>query len=245
MTVPASELLKSNKLGSFDALWELNTPWFEEPNYRRGGWSGVVKYRLNSTSGDVHVFIKRQENHLTRTWKHILTGIPTFEKEYDNIQRLRNADIPTLEPLFFGKSGQKAILVTKSLEHYQSLETLTLSSLPLRKKRQLINAVAGVISRLHKHHFQHNCLYAKHIFIKPTDDDWDVRLIDLEKMKRRLSRTQAAVRDLSTLSRHVDAGWTTTDRMRFMLAYMGEPTLSANAKKRWRQVAHAMAGKRR
>ena len=35
------QLAHSNGLDSFDAIWTLDIGWFEEPNQRRGGWSGV------------------------------------------------------------------------------------------------------------------------------------------------------------------------------------------------------------
>ena len=60
--------LKQNSLGYFSALWQLQADWFEEPNIRRGGWSGVVKIPLrNGKYESSYIFIKRQENHLSRT----------------------------------------------------------------------------------------------------------------------------------------------------------------------------------
>lgn len=233
------------QLKSFDQFWNLKATWFEPPNHRRGGWSGVVKYQLNLAEGDIPVFIKRQENHLTRTWRHCLRGIPTFEKEYRNIQKLRKLNIPTLEAVYFAKSGKKAILITKALEDFQSLEHLNTDALSRAQKNALINTVAQVIQKLHQHRLQHNCLYAKHIFVSQTAQSWQVRLIDLEKMKRRLSRKQALIRDLSTLSRHVPVVWSVSDRLRFLLAYTGEKRLTSEVRALWHQLAADMAGKRR
>lgn len=238
-------LIQAGDKISFENIWQLDAPWFEAPNQRRGGWSGVVKTVLELNGENTDVFIKRQENHFTRTWQHCLRGIPTFQKEFSNIQRLRKLDVPTLEAIYFAKSGKKAILITKALEGFESLEELNASALPRAQKNALINHIAGVIHKLHQHRFQHNCLYAKHIFVRQTAQGWQVRLIDLEKMKRRLSQKQAMLRDLSTLSRHVPKTWSRSDRLRFLLAYVGEKKLSSESRALWHQVAAAMAGKRR
>jgi hypothetical protein len=49
------EILSHNDLDSFEKLWALQLEWFEEPNQRRGGWSGVSRCDLNyQTSGEPH-----------------------------------------------------------------------------------------------------------------------------------------------------------------------------------------------
>ena len=79
------EIFSANKLDSFDAIWNLDTEWFEEPNQRRGGWSGVIKVDLDTPEGKSCVFIKRQENHISKTLLHPIRGILTFEREFENI----------------------------------------------------------------------------------------------------------------------------------------------------------------
>ena len=36
-------IMTYNGLPDFDALWRLDAQWFEEPNRRRGGWSGTAR----------------------------------------------------------------------------------------------------------------------------------------------------------------------------------------------------------
>jgi hypothetical protein len=97
---------------TFDAFWRNNSPWFEAPNIRRGGWSGVVKCVVDSFGQPQKVFIKRQENHVTKTLMHPIKGIPTFLREYRNIQSLNAKNIPTLDVLYFETKASKAVLVT-------------------------------------------------------------------------------------------------------------------------------------
>ena len=83
-------ILAFNQLDNFDAFWQLEADWFEEPNHRRGGWSGVSRILLAlPEGGEAAVFLKRQENHLRKTIAHPLKGIPTFRAEIDNTLKLR------------------------------------------------------------------------------------------------------------------------------------------------------------
>ncbi len=73
------KILELNELESFDSIWELDAAWFEEPNKRRGGWSGVSRISLKTEEGgSVGVFLKRQENHNTKTLAKPVNGEPTF-----------------------------------------------------------------------------------------------------------------------------------------------------------------------
>lgn len=232
-------------LDNFDRFWTLKSDWFEPPNYRRGGWSGVIQHQLLVENAATPVFIKRQENHLTHSLTHCIKGIPTFQREYQNIQRLRKKKIATLDPVFFSAQKTKAILITKALDDYQSLDTIFPQQLTWSSRCQLLTHIASLIRQLHTHHFQHNCLYPKHIFIRQQDISWDAKLIDLEKLRKRVVKKHAMQRDLSTLSRHLSTDWSSTDRMRFFKAYVGETKLSKKSKKTWRALAKKMKQKRR
>jgi len=245
-------VLKLNKVDSFDSLWDLDASWFEEPNERRGGWSGVSKISLKTENGEsVSVFLKRQENHNTKVWSSPLKGIPTFYKEFKNIQRFIEHGIPTVEPVYFGfrsvNGKSQAILVTKSLEGFESLNSALyarngelMGSRVLRET--LMETVAGEVRRMHKHHFQHRCLYGKHIFVRLVGSDWEVRFIDLEKLKRRLFYKQAVLGDLYTLPRRM-LGWRQSDKLKFFKIYMQEAKLSPKSKSIWREIHNKMKAK--
>ncbi len=205
----ARQLLEYNNLGTFEQLWALQTPWFEEPNQRRNGWSGVVKLSLTNEKGKtIAIFIKRQENHNCKTPLHPFKGIPTFRREFLNIKRLNKNHIPTLSTVYYGErianEKHQSILITQSLENYQSLEDFCTNndnkSLPQRKK---IMTLAGEISRkMHDAHFRHNCFYPKHLFLKYDQYVVDIRVIDLEKLKWLPFYQNIREHDLSQLIRH-------------------------------------------
>lgn len=222
----------------FERFWTLPRDWFDEPNNERGGWSGVTKANLTTHKGNIAVFVKRQQRYHSRTWQHPFFGIPTFQKELENIQRLKKHHIPTLRPLYFAKQQDKAILVTKALEGYTSLDQFEPRLYSHQQRRKLIRKLAKLTRKMHRSHYVHNCFYPKHIFVKlGRNGKWKIRLIDLEKLRWRISSKLAMRRDLSSFNRHADGRWTLRDRLYFFKAYLKTSTLSNREKKLWRQLA--------
>ncbi len=206
------QIFAANHLDSFDELWEMQNEWFEEPNYRRNGWSGVVKYTMTGEHGEAYpVFIKRQENHNCRTLLHPLQGIPTFRREFINIRRLCAHNIPTLTSLYYAErivyGKRQAVLVTKSLEGFQSIEGYwnQFPQLNAILRKWIMQRTGQVLRNLHDAHFRHNCLYAKHIFVRLNDitagQQQDVRLIDLEKLKWMPSKHHIMRNDMGQMIR--------------------------------------------
>ena len=240
-------------LDGFEALWALEADWFEPPNHRRGGWSGVARVALTLADGSVrHIFLKRQENHIRKSWRHPLAGEPTFRAEARNLRLLHRRGIPAPQLIYYAErrtpDGWRVILATLELEGFEPMDRLIdtwkhhdwKAARPLR--RALIPEVAGLLRRFHRLRQAHNALHAKHIFIDPKARR--ACLIDLEKMRPRLTRRQAMLRDLDTLNRRTDH-ISRADRLRFLLAYLEKPRVDAQVRRLWRRLAHMEARKRR
>ena len=250
------KILAYNGLADFDALWNLEATWFEAPNRRRGGWSGVSRYEMKLPDGGVAaVFLKRQENHDTRSWRHPIRGVPTFRREFDRIMAYRRCGVPTLEPVFFGirRQGrdQRAILMTEEMTGFRSLSDWVYGwetgTLPERGERMaIIVAVAALLQRMHAHHIRHGCFFPKHVFLRlDADGVAEARAIDLEKSRRHPLRIVCALRDLYSLNHYSLQVWTRTDRLRFLLSYLGIAHLTPAAKRLWHKVAAVSAKKNR
>lgn len=248
-------ILEFNHLADFDALWALDAEWFEPPNHRRGGWSGVARYEMSLPGGGkAAVFLKRQENHNTRSWRHPITGIPTFLREFSRIMEYRHCGVSTLEPVFFGVRAhggdQRAILMTEEMAGFTSLSDLghawKSSGFPQRDvRKQIVVAVADLLRRMHDHHIRHGCFFTKHVFVRLSEGQAEAKVIDLEKSRRHPLRMACAVRDLYSLNHAPAQEWRVTDRLRFLLCYLGTERLSPGAKRLWRKVAAVSARKRR
>ena len=187
----------------FERLWNLPETWVEPPNHARGGRSGVVRTTINRQT----LYIKKQTGHLHRDLRHPL-GQPTALRELNACKVFAQLGITTPTPLFCESrrvSGKlHTLLVTRELEGYFPLSTLSEEIDPLndRDQYELVRAVAGVLAKMHRARWQHSALYPTHIFIRPDGEGrFDVALLDLEKVRRRLTVSQASRHDIAQFLR--------------------------------------------
>ncbi len=248
-------ILSHNHLETFDQIWSLEAGWFEEPNHRRGGWSGVSRVELALPGGGSRaIFLKRQENHGTFSLAAPRKGVPTFLREFHRIERYRTLGIPALVPVYFAmrtaSGGHRAILATEELAGYASLDETVNRWLregaPTRKERQAyLRAVAALLRRLHAARIQHSCFFPKHIYTRLLDDgSVEARVIDLEKSRWRPLRNQCAARDLYSLFIQ-SLAWSRSDRLWFFKEYLGLSRLNSRAKRLWREIGSRVAEKGR
>lgn len=225
------KLLKVNNLETFEKLWQAELNWFEPPNFRRSGWSGAARHELEQENGEtIGIFIKRQENHLRRTWQFPM-GCPTFRIEWQSLKKLTTYQVQVPRPLYYGEhyldGKPQAILITYELKGFSPLDEWLKEREGKDKKQHLrgevLPAIADVIRRFHDHRFRHNCLYPKHIMLKVRQDSnltaTDVSLIDLEKSRRVFSPMGARIRDLSTLMRRCPE-WSSHEKDLFLNHYL-------------------------
>lgn len=241
-------VLRANGLDSFEALWELEAEWFEPPNHRRGGWSGVARIELPGPDGrPTGLFLKRQENHTRRTFRHPLHGEPTFAAEIRNILAMQQAQVPSLEPVYYAqrKLGGKwcVILMTRELLGFRPLDAWADDWYAAgwtdsrRIRLQVIAECAVILRRLHRAGFAHNAMHPKHIFLRAGGkDEVEARLIDLEKMRRKAGLLRRTLRDLDSLNRR-SRHWSRTDRLRFLNIYLGAGRLDAGGRRLWFRLA--------
>lgn len=227
------KMLQNNDLDSFEKFWTLDADWFEPPNYRRGGWSGVSRIELLDEAGQTQVFfLKRQKNHTRKTWAHPITGEPTFISEMRNLRALAQVGVATLELVFFGVRKKKVVLVTKALEGYIPLDKLfeNWSNIPRQQKRRLITEIARVVGKMNRAKRVHNALHPKHIFVNLAENK--ARLIDLEKMRKVPSWGRAMKRDLDSLNRRSPV-LSLSDRMWFLKHYFADRVSARQMKVYW------------
>lgn len=235
-------LFAANGLRTFDDFWKLEVKWFEEPNQRRGGWSGVARCELQRPGGGtVRVFLKRQENHTTRTLAHPWRGILTFVREFRAIMLYRERGIPSLNPLYFACRTQdgkrRAVLLTEELSGFRSLEDYAQEwrQTPRAQRLAIACAVGKLLRQIHGHGLTHNCIYPKHVFLAFHGAEVEARVIDLEKTKKRVFNANGILRDFRRLV-GPDKPWSRTEHVRFFRAYMGVPRLTPAAKREWHRI---------
>ena len=235
IAVTARDTLKRHQLDSFDALWEAQGEWVDEPNRARGGFSSVTRLTLDDANGQPRIFyLKRQSNYLIRHMRRPL-GEPTVSRELYNIERFARLGIPALEAAFYAEKREggerKAILLTPDLDGYQPLDQWYAhwEQHSYHLKQHLLLAAARLVALLHSHAIVHNCLYPKHIFLRQVEDGVRVRLIDLEKSRAHMFSPWGRMRDLDALHRRSTPP-SRTQRLRFMLHYLNKPRVDAEVR---------------
>ncbi len=197
-------------LDTFDAWWQRQGDWVEQPNQRRGGESGVQRLQ----EMDRVLYAKRQVGHLYRSLRYPL-GRPTVLREHDALRRMtdlgvRVPNVVHCSTSFSADTGWRGLLVTESLDGFQDLDAWYAGGAreryDERLHEQLLHQLAATLARMHRARWQHGCMYGKHVFVRVNGEGADARaevaLLDLEKSRRRLTRSHAAQHDLRQLRRH-------------------------------------------
>jgi len=179
-------LLQQHQLASFEQLWNYQGDWFEPPNRERGGWSGVNYIELADNAGVMHGFyLKRQQAHMRRTWRHPIAGEPTFVREFNMLKHLNKHAVATPKWVFFGSQQDKAILLTEALTGFVAADEWLKqhNNLSVSQQNALMRALADAVCKLHQAGVQHRSLYLKHLFVKQNNGEFAVALIDFEKSR--------------------------------------------------------------
>ena len=210
-----------NLTGQFEQWWQRQGDWVEEPNRRRGGESGVQ--RLREEDGNVY-YAKRQIGHIYRSLRHPF-GCPTVLRERRALLDLRRHGVQVPQIVYCGTErgadGWRGLLVSAELAGFQDIESWYAAGgrrqLDPARHDQLLQQIGAMLARMNLARWQHGCLYAKHVFVKVTDDSLDVALLDLEKSRRRWTRRGAARHDLRQLRRH--SSWSAAEWQQVLYGY--------------------------
>lgn len=228
-------LIRHNGLVSFDTLWSLDAEWVEAPNYRREGWSGVVRTELSNVTGPpTAIYLKRQSGHCYRSLRPPFHRKPTAYREYRNLMVMKARAINAPDVLYYGERLQngawQAILMTREIPQSISLAAYLQKSgqRPPDEVRRVIAETAALIGKLHRAGLQHSALYGKHILVSGVDRPQGgvdrpyglpvPFLIDCEKTRQRAFRWSSAIRDLNQLKRH--APWQAWQWQSFVARYL-------------------------
>ncbi|MFP8319507.1 lipopolysaccharide kinase InaA family protein [Pseudomonas aeruginosa] len=204
---------------AIDQWLQVPGSWVEEPNERRGGASGVQ--RVYTGDGRL-LYRKQQTGHVYRDWQRPF-GYPTAMRERDALRAFESLGIRVPRLIYSGcrkVDGQwQALLVTEALEGFSSLDECYARGDQDRwgeaKHQRILQQIGATIARMNLAHWQHGCLYPKHIFVRVEGEAIEVALIDLEKS--RLTVNKASQHDLKQLKRR--SSWTGAQWQAFIYGY--------------------------
>ena len=221
------QIFAQHQLDGFTPLWDKHIDWFEEPNHRRGGWSGVGQLTLATDDGVLNTFVKKQQNHGRRTLLHPFKGEPTFRRELKRLTFLEKNHVKAPKVVCYGEQTIEgefcAILATETLLDFEPLDVVTQdwftnTAKTRQQKRTLLKSAANALRDFHDTGLSHRALYSKHIFVKNANTQPEVALIDLEKARFSFLSFYRTYFDLSALNRDAEY-WSRSDRMYFFLQY--------------------------
>lgn len=258
------EILAHNALAGFEDVWNLAHEWVEPPNTRHDGFGGVARHEFVAPEGGrVVCYVKIHENRLRRTALRPWRGTPALARELANHRRCAAAGVASSTPLYCASrrvNGElRGIFVTEELAGFRSLEQLLAErraapAAPPHAFRPVIAAVAEQLRALHAARLVARSYTAKHVYVGTSPAEGvspsvagagpEVRLIDLERIKRVVLRRSARTRDLVAL--HLATPTVArSDRLRFLLAYLGTERFTPTARRLWRRVAAEAEAKTR
>jgi hypothetical protein len=223
--------LEAAGLLDIESVIKREFDWFEAPNRRRGGWSGVTKIVLNpdaKQSEQIAVFLKIQQNHFYIAPNTCFLKRLTFEREFAAMQALRPHSDAIPQVVMFAKwqenGNRGSILVTKALDEWIPLRPWLLGELdlPLPDKETLhrvLEAIAQTAKEINQVGWIHMCFSAKHLFVKEQlDGIFAVRVVDLEKTRKRIGQGRRTLKDCSHFLRHTP-NLNDSDKTHFLKAY--------------------------
>ena len=235
--------LKDAGLLDIEALTTREFDWFEAPNRRRGGWSGVTRLVLNPEAAPEDqqaVFLKIQQNHFYRAPNTCFIKKLTFEREFEVLQQLKSATDTIPELAFFATwqvgSDVGAILVTRALDDWLPLNDWLLGRKGLTPPdeatfKKALEAIAQSAREINTAGWVHLCFSAKHLFVRPqADDTFESCVIDMEKSRKHLRANYRTRKDCSHFMRHTPK-LTDAQKLTFLQAYFQTDTFSDKQKR--------------
>ena len=247
------EIIESMGIKTFEDWWNQSDETVEPANRKPGNPKAWSKVSVLKTPDDRTIFLKRQENfypnNLLQRWLKQLT----FEREYRNYLKVRDAGIPTYDLVCFHSrndgGNRQAIYVCQGLDGFSALSEL----IPIWQRdgwpdtaarSRLIDAAVKTIHHVHRSGILHNAMSPRHLFFNiPKNDPYafpktlEMRLIDFERLKvLKKGSDQGIRRDLGSLNRRC-VGWPDRDRIRVLRKYLGIAKLDASAKRIVREIA--------
>lgn len=164
-------------------------------------------------------------------------GVPPGIREWAHHQLLEDHGIAVPRPAAAGQEIQGASFFC-SAEVPGAVPLEDHLSRAQSRDRGVAVRLAEIVRKLHDIPVCHRDLYLCHLFIHPGEGD--LTLLDLQRLAGkpgRLMRQRWKVKDLAALlhSSHLE-GVTRTDRMRFLLRYLGKNRLDKEARSWARRV---------
>ena len=259
MTEPADTLDEGRLTLHHDFVWLLHRNGLDtfESFYHEGlgqllrdvGPRSNVQLTLESDGRPVTLFLKRHEPvgflEKLRAWLRFRRPRTPARTEWENIRELARLGIATMPPVAFGEAPDtgRSFVMTAKLDFARPADDFVrdrFTSGPgamTPERRKFVQRLAQLVRKLHAADLTHRDLYLCHVFVRETDGDYQLYLIDLQRLGPHVFQRRWKVKDLAQLEFSRPRGTlSNTDAMRFLLTYFGVERLGPNEKRFARSI---------
>ncbi|MEE8170546.1 MAG: lipopolysaccharide kinase InaA family protein [Phycisphaerae bacterium] len=192
------------------------------------------------------VYLKRYRYDGDR-WRHRFRRHKGFveARNYAILRERCGVRVPDVIAYGGRRSGWRlldAFLITRAVAGAEPLDRLLVGqSSTLSTRRALMRVVAETTARMHARHFYHFDLQWRNLLIRPSDDAFEVFVIDSSRGGLRHSppgRRHGRVRDLASLDKLGRVHLSRADRIRWLRHYLGAERLDSGARRLMHDVHH-------
>ncbi|MCS7278567.1 MAG: hypothetical protein NZ530_00715 [Thermodesulfobacteriaceae bacterium] len=170
------EFFKVNNLLSFEKLWSLPNSYF----YYNKRYRTIEAYQLDN----LRFYIKKYEDHLKEA-----------ETEWKNLIFLWKMGFPTLEPWIFGKTKNKALIVTEELPYPSLLKLLKEKSI---QTEIIFLKFSKFLACFHEHNLFHQDCYLGHFYYDIKQDVFYI--MDVARVKHNpMLKIKYLIKDLAQI----------------------------------------------
>jgi tRNA A-37 threonylcarbamoyl transferase component Bud32 len=206
------------------------------PDYVRRQKMRIERVSIPTSRGKVSAFFKLY-HHARSGWSFWLRRSKA-RCEYDNYRTLEQLGVPVAERIACGeerKAGllQRAFIITREVPDAQELDAYFRTAPTSRLRRQLLTELAEIVRRIHGAGFYHHDLAWRNILVSTVrPGNPKLYLIDCPRGRFvRFSQWRKRLRDLASLDRSASILCSRTERLRFLLHYLGQRRLDDNARR--------------
>ena len=237
--------------------WNTFSGVFEHffPNYARRRKMTVQRITIPARDGDMDAFFKLY-HHRESGWSFWMRASKA-RREFHNYAAFERLGLPAADRIACGEERnafgilQRAFIITRAVPDATELDDYFQSKPPSAERRHILRELAGIVRRLHSAHFYYCDLVWRNILVsnpprvtpaKGSDAGPRLFLIDCPRGGfARFGRARKQLRDLASLDKTAAHLCSRTERLRFLLAYLGQRRLDDEG----RALVHACLAYRR
>lgn len=185
-----ADVLHEHGLDSFEKLMNYDEGQIAKHFVKERKTSRLVFHSAHRID---HVFFLKQHEQAPlkeyyKSFFRLTKPVIGARNEWDAILRFHEAQIPTMSPVAFGKSGSRSFLLTEEIANCVKLcewfDEFTAEDFP-EDRQTILAEIAELTRRMHAANIHHQDYYLTHMLLPTDDEDRGIHIIDLGRARKR------------------------------------------------------------